>query len=215
MKKTILAILLVGAALTASAAPQDATPAGYIQARQQFLAGLAGDGSARDASITAFQSLVSGNPGHPLLLVYQGAATALKGRDAYMPWNKMKFAEDGADTVEKALSQLTPTHDEALFDGAPESVETRVVAATALLAQPDFMNRRASGKRALDAALKSPVFELAPPTVRARALALAAKQAAAEQRRSDEAAYLHQLVAVAPKAAEATRAASRLKELGL
>jgi hypothetical protein len=132
-----------------------------------------------------------------------------------MPWNKMKFAEDGADTVEKALSQLTPTHDEALFDGAPESVETRVVAATALLAQPDFMNRRASGKRALDAALKSPVFELAPPTVRARALALAAKQAAAEQRRSDEAAYLHQLVAVAPKAPEATRAASRLKELGL
>jgi hypothetical protein len=83
MKKTILAILLTGAALTATAAPQEAAPAGYVQARQQFLADLAGDGSARDASITAFQSLASGNPDHPLLLVYQGAATALKGRDSW------------------------------------------------------------------------------------------------------------------------------------
>jgi hypothetical protein len=132
-----------------------------------------------------------------------------------MPWNKLKFSEDGADAIEKALAQLTQAHDEALFQGTPESVETRMVAASTLLALPDFMNRRAAGKRALEAALKSPVFERASVPVRVRLYALAAKTAASDKRAPDEVAYLKQLVQLAPQAPEGQRAAGRLKELGL
>lgn len=180
MKQTLIAILLGSACLFASAAPQEAAPPGFAQARQQFIAGAAGDGAARDAAIVSFKALAAGHPGHPLLSAYQGAATALKGRDAFLPWDKMKHAENGADTIDKALAQLTPAHDEALFGGTPESVETRLVAATSLLALPDFMNRRASGLRALDAALKSPAFALAPQPVRTLLLALAAKHGSAQ-----------------------------------
>lgn len=219
MKPSILALILGSAAAFAStlatAAPKEVAPQGFVEARQQFLAGVAGDGKARDAAMATFAQLAAANPGHPLLAAYAGSATSLAGRDAMMPWNKMKYSEDGADTIEKALAQLTPAHDEALFQGSPESVETRMVAATTLLALPDFMNRRAAGKRALDAALKSPVFEQAPLPVRARLYALAAKAAAADKRAPDEAAYLKQLVQLAPQAPEGQRAATRLKELGL
>ena len=219
MHPTIVAVIFgctaaIASAL-ASAAPLEVAPQGYSEARQQFMAGVAGDGKARDAAITAFTQLAAAHPGHPLLATYAGSATSLAGRDAMMPWNKMKYSEDGADAIEKALAQLNQAHDEALFQGTPESVETRMVAATTLLALPDFMNRRAAGKRALDAALKSPVFDAAPVPVRVRLYALAAKTAAADKRAPDEAAYLKQLVQLAPQAPEAQRAASRLKELGL
>lgn len=215
MQHTILAILLGSACLFASAAPQEAAPAGFVQARQQFLAASAGDTAARDGAIAAFKALAAGHPGHPLLAAYEGAAIALKGRDALLPWDKMKYAENGADAIDKALAQLTPAHDETLFGGTPESVETRLVAASSLLALPDFMNRRASGLRALDAALKSPVFAQAPLPVRTRLLALAARQAAADKRAPDEASYLRQLAAAAPQSPEAGKAAARLKELGV
>jgi hypothetical protein len=219
MKQTILALIFGSAAAfacaLATAAPQEVAPHGFTEARQQFLAALGGDSKARDAAIAAFQQLAAAHPGHPLLAAYAGSATSLAGRDALMPWNKMKYSEDGADAIEKALAQLTQAHDEALFQGSPESVETRMVAATTLLALPDFMNRRAAGKRALDAALKSPVLDQAPVPVRARLYALAAKTAAADKRAPDEAAYLKQLVQLAPQAPEGQRAADRLKELGL
>lgn len=219
MKPTILALIFGSAAAfacaLAGAAPQEVAPQGYVEARQQYLAGVAGDGKARDAAISTFTQLAAAHPGHPLLAAYAGSATSLAGRDAMMPWNKMKYSEDGADALEKALAQLTQAHDEALFQGSPESVETRLVAASTLLALPDFMNRRAAGKRALDAALKSPVFGQAPVPVRARLYALAAKAAAADKRGPDEAAYLKQLVQLAPQAPEGLRAANRLKELGL
>lgn len=219
MQPTILSLIFGSAAafacILATAAPQEVAPQGFIEARQQFLAGVAGDGKARDAAIESFQRLAAAHPGHPLLAAYAGSATSLAGRDAMMPWNKIKYSEDGADTIEKALAQLTQAHDEALFQGSPESVETRMVAATTLLALPDFMNRRAAGKRALDGALKSPVFEQAPAPVRARLFALAAKTAAADKRAPDEASYLKQLVQLAPQAPEGQRAAARLKELGL
>lgn len=215
MKQFITALALAANCVSASAAPQEVAPAGFKEARRQFMACLSGDGKACGAAIDKFNALAASHPGHPLLSAYAGAGTAILGRDAYMPWNKLKYAEDGADAVEKALAQLTPAHDEALFHGTPESVETRMLAATTLLSLPDFMNRSASGKRALEAALKSSVFGQAAPPVRARLFALAARTAKAEQRGADEAAYLKQIVALAPQAPEAARASTRLKELGL
>lgn len=216
----LLALVFGSAAAVASAlataAPHEVAPTGFPEAHKQYMAGLAGDGTARDAAINAFQALAEKHPDHPLLAAYAGSATSLLGRDAMMPWNKMKYAEEGADAIEKALARLTPAHDEALFRGTPESVETRMVAAGSLLSLPDFMNRRAAGKRALDAALKSPVFGQAAVPVRVRVLNLAAKAAADDKRASDETTYLKQLAALAPQAPEAAaRAATRLKELGL
>ncbi len=179
--RTILTLILATAATYASAAPQEVAPAGYSQAIQQFIAGTKGDSKALDVSVEAFRAMGAAMPGHPLLKAYEGAGIAVQARDAMMPWNKMTLAEKGANAIEKALNQLTPAHDEALFGGVPESMEIRMVAAETLLQLPDFMHRAPIGKRAIDAAIASPLFQHCPPPVRERMLALA-KQAEARVR---------------------------------
>jgi hypothetical protein len=214
ISRLLFCLICAGANALATAAPQEVAPAGFGAANAQFQAALGGDGKARDAAIDAFHALAASSPGHPLLTAYEGAAVALRGRDALMPWDKMKYAEKGADVIEKALAQLTAAHDDALFGGTPESIATRLVAANTLLALPDFMNRRAAGKRALDAALASPVLALATPEVRTDLLLSAAKVAGADQRGPAEIALLKQVVQLAPQSPQAHKANARLKELG-
>lgn len=214
MKRPLAALVLAAACATAWAAPREVAPSGFAQARQQFISAASGDASATDGAAEAFAAMAAAQPGHPLFAAYHGAALSLKGRDALMPWDKMKFAEKGANMIEKALRMLGPEHDEALFNGSPESIETRLVAANTLLALPDFMNRRSAGKRAVEAALASPAFAQAPAPVRAGLYAAAARAAGLENRQADEIAFLRQAVAAAPSSRDGVRAGARLKELG-
>jgi hypothetical protein len=211
--RTFLALILSVTAAHTTAAPQEMAPAGFVQARQQFIAGSTGDAKARDAAVEAFQSMAASNPGHPVLTAYEGAAITIQGRDAMMPWNKMSLTEKGANAIEKSLAQLTPAHDEILFGGVPESIEVRLIAASTLLVLPDFMNRGPMGKRALKAAMASPLLAHCPSPVRARFLLLAAKMASKEKRSADEKALLTQVASIAPQTDFARQAESRLKEL--
>jgi hypothetical protein len=126
----------------------------------------------------------------------------------------MKYTEKGADLLEKALALLTPAHDEALFNGTPESLEARLVAANTLTALPEFMNRGNQGKRALEAALASPALAHASDQCRANLYAAAARLANKEQRSKDEISWLQKVTAL-PETSQHARAAARLKELGL
>lgn len=214
MKHTILSIAIALACNAAIAAPAAADGSAFAAARQQFIAGTGGDASARDASIDAFEKLYGSQPGNPVYLAYQGAGFTLRGRDAMMPWDKMKYTEKGADMIEKALSLLAPEHDTLLLNGTPASIETRLVAANTLLALPEFMNRRGGGKRALQAALDSQALAQSPAPVRANVFAVAARVAAEEKRSADEIGYLRQVVATQAGIPAVAKAAARLKELG-
>jgi len=213
MKRTFLALAISLACGSALAAPA-ADSAAFIAARQQFAAASGGDASARDAAIEAFEKLSAGQPGNPVYLAYQGAGIAMRGRDAMMPWDKMKYAEKGADMVQKAVTLLAPEHDSLLVDGAPASIQTRMVAANTLLALPEFMHRRAGGKRALQGALDSAVLAQAPAALRANVFATAARVAGEEKRSADEIGYLKQVVATQANTPHVAKAAARLKELG-
>jgi len=210
MKHTILAVAIAIACGSVLATDNSA----FSAARQQFVAATAGDASARDAAIEAFEKLAGSQPGNPVFLAYQGAGLTLRGRDAMMPWDKMKYTEKGADLIEKALSLLAPEHDALLLNGTPASVETRLVAANTLLALPGFMNRRSGGKRALQAALDSPALDQAPAPVRANVFAVAARVAAEDKHNADEISYLRKAVATQAGTPAVAKAAARLKELG-
>jgi hypothetical protein len=214
MKRHLIAIALAAACATAAAAPREVAPNGFAQAREQFFAGRAGDARARDAAAEAFNALAKANPGHPLLVAYEGAAISMKARDALAPWEKMKHAEKGANLIDKALQQLGPEHDEQLFNGTPESIEVRLIAANTLLALPDFMNRRAGGRRAVEAALASPALAQAVPRVRAELYAAAARAASLDKRSQDEIAFLRKAVAADAASPAGVHAAGRLQEFG-
>jgi hypothetical protein len=214
MKHTFLSLAIALACSGALAAPSADNAAAFVSARQQFAAGSAGDAAARDAAIEAFEKLSGAQPGNPVFLAYQGAGIAMRGRDALMPWDKMKFAEKGANMIEKAVAQLAPEHDSLLLNGTPASIETRLVAASTLLALPDFMNRRAGGKRALQAALESQVLAQSPAPVRANLFSVAARVAAEERRAGEEIGYLRQVIATQAGTPHVAKAAARLQELG-
>lgn len=80
----------------------------------------------------------------PLTLVYLGSTETLMGRDAFMPWNKMKYVEKGLSTIDKSLHLLndfdTPLHEQERIQGLPESYLTRALAAATYTSLPDMFN---------------------------------------------------------------------------
>jgi hypothetical protein len=212
MKFAVAAGLLVAA--LAAAQPASTPERAFIEAAQLVQRASAGDVKAIDGAVAAFEALTRAEPANPLYEAYLGSATGLKAREAWMPWSKVKYAEQGLDHVDRALQALKPEHERQLVRGAPMAVETRIVAARMFLRVPDeFFHRRAAGKKLIAEVLKDPRFASAPAALRAAAH-LGAAEAARGERTDEELVQLKQVLALAPASSAADQARARLKELG-
>lgn len=170
----LLALLMLPIAGFAShAVAQASADAAFEAALTHFNRARQGDDAQIESAITAFRS-APGNPAlQPLYSAYLGSALALKGKAAWMPWNKMKFPEQGLDHIDQALAALRPEHDRLLVRGTPLSLETRMVAAASFVALPDsIFHRRAAGKSLLAELRRNPLLAVAPAGFRAELGAL-------------------------------------------
>ena len=214
MEFATAAIGFLLAAGSAAAQPVATPESAFIQAVQLVQRASAGDASAIDGAVSAFEALTRADPAQPLFAAYLGSATGMKARAAWTPWSKLKYAEQGLDHADRALRALKPEHDLQLMRGAPVGVETRIVAARLFLRVPDeFFHRRAAGRKLIAEALAHPQFAAAPATLRA-AGHLGAAEAARGERPGEEIAQLKQVLALAPSGSAAEQARARLKELG-
>lgn len=79
-----------------------------------------------------------------LSLVYLGSTQTLMGRDAFMPWNKMKYTEQGLATISKGLDLLTsdstPIEQQEIRQGLPESFLAKAIAGATFTSLPDMFN---------------------------------------------------------------------------
>ncbi|MBI5109863.1 MAG: hypothetical protein HZA62_14090 [Rhodocyclales bacterium] len=159
-----LSILLLAPLALAQAATDDA----FAVALSQFNRARQGDTGQIEPTIAAFQA-VPANPRHqPLYAAYLGSAHALKGRAAWMPWNKMKYTDQGLDHIDQALASLRPEHDRVLVQGVPLGMTARLVAAATFIAVPDgIFHRRATGKSLLAELRRSPLLASTPEGFRA------------------------------------------------
>lgn len=214
MRKPLLTSIVLLALLCAASAQADSV-ADFSAAEAVFRKAVANDSSATTEAVSRFEKLVStDSPQAPLFLAYLGAAQALQGRDAWMPWNKLRATERGLDTLEKALRLLDPRHDRELVRGTPVAIEVRLVAATTFIAVPGMFNRYDQGKQALRDAFASPAFAAAPAEVKARLHQQAAIAAGRDKNPREEAAHLKLALEAAPAGAIAEAARRRLQELG-
>jgi hypothetical protein len=157
---------------------QAASEAEFVDALKAFQRARNGEDRQIDPAIAAFETLARAEPQQPAYAAYFGSALALKAREAWMPWNKLKYSERGLDHIDQALAALKPQHDNQLLRGVPVSMETRLVAASTFLALPDgIFHRRAAGKKLVDALLRHPALAAAPAEFRAEVQKLAAKAA--------------------------------------
>ncbi|MBI4985142.1 MAG: hypothetical protein HZC24_07320 [Rhodocyclales bacterium] len=205
----LVALMLFSAA--ASAGPEE----DFAAADALFQKARGGDGEATAEAVARFERLAAADtPYAPLYLAYQGAAQTLQGRDAWMPWTKMRATERGLATLDKALRRLEARHDTTLLRQAPVAAEVRLGAATTYLAVPGLFNRFDAAKAALRAAFASPAYAAAPPALRAELHRRAAEAAARDNKREEEIEQLKKAAAAEPTGATAAAARQRLQELG-
>lgn len=189
--------------------------ADFAAAEAVFQKAVGGDGAAVDESVRRFDKLAAGD-GPPALLysAYLGAAQAMQGRQAWMPWSKMRATERGLATLDKTLRRLDAAFDRELVRGAPISLEVRLIAASTFLALPSLFNRFDSGKQLLREAFASPAYAAAPGGIKARLHRQAAIAAQHDKNPRDEAAHLKQALEALPAGPIADAARRRLQELG-
>jgi len=155
----------------------------FKRAVTAFELSLAGDESVTGVALNQFKILSMTYPDNPLFLAYKGACKTLMGRDAWMPWNKTGYTEDGLDQISHALRMLKPKHDQQMMLGTPISVETRLIAVSTFSEVPDIFNHFEKAKVVLKQLLQSPALKASPPELQAKVNQLAAKIAHKENQR--------------------------------
>ncbi|MDR2154466.1 MAG: hypothetical protein LBE78_05495 [Burkholderiaceae bacterium] len=194
------------------ASAQAVTSEQFQDAYQHAQAAVAGDKAQIPEAVDKFTRLAQAEPGDPLLLVNLGAVTAMQARTTWLPWKKMRYAEDGMAMQDKALALLTPATDARLQDGVAVTLLVKFTAASTFLAVPRMFGRRDQGAKLMSEVLGSPLFDPAPLTFRGvvwlRAAQLAGDQAKPDQARN----YLSAIIEHnAPQAVEAREQLKQIK----
>jgi len=131
----------------------------YQQARSWFNQALDERDGALDHAIEQFSQLLNTHSDLPVYRAYLGACKTLKGRDAWMPWDKMRYTEQGLDEIDKALNTLNESHNARLLLGASLRLQTMLIAATTFLNLPDnIFHRHAKGMRILGKMMIDPAY---------------------------------------------------------
>jgi len=161
-------VLLLAALLAPLASAQAQGDAQFAQALEIYNRARAGQSSQVERAIAAFDALSRSDPSQPLYRAYLGSAMVLRGRDAWMPWNKMRYTDEGLDRIDQALAALRPEHDRQLLRGVPVGLETRLVAGMTFIKVPDAVfHRRSAGVKLLGNLLHHPALAAAPAGFRA------------------------------------------------
>ena len=171
MRLIVLAMLFAAGVAAAADVP-------FNQAVEIFMRAQQGQEKEIEPAVAAFDALARAEPRNPVYAAYLGSAISLKARGALMPWNKLKYAEEGLDHLDRALAALKPEHDGALLRGVPMGIEARLTAANTFLRLPDVIfHRRGQGKKLVAELLKHPALPGAPAGIRAAVDAAAAEAA--------------------------------------
>ncbi|GLO60544.1 hypothetical protein MACH09_10520 [Vibrio sp. MACH09] len=130
--------LLMTPAAFAAQNPDDQTIALYYQAAQ-------GDDDETEKAYQALTTHVEEKGSTPLSMIFIGATQTLQGRDAFLPWNKMKYVEQGIASIDKGLALIDADPDNEnnreTVMGLPGQVLAQANAATVFTELPDMFNQ--------------------------------------------------------------------------
>ncbi|GAA5645893.1 MULTISPECIES: hypothetical protein [Vibrio] len=158
MKLTLFTSLLL-VSVPLYAAPSD-------QLIDQYNLAAEGDPSHVEPVYQTLHQQIESHGADPLSLVYLGSTQTLMGRDALMPWNKMKYTEQGLSTIAKGLrlqsANPQPLQEQLIRQGVPESVLTTAIAAATYTSLPDMFNHFERGYDLYLTLLSEPVFTQQP-----------------------------------------------------
>ncbi len=103
MTTSVLKVLFF-TSITLTAIPVNANPTPNIIS--EYNEAVVGDGAKVEFAYQSLVQLIEQQGAKPLSLVYLGSTQTLQGREAFLPWKKMKYTEQGLATIDKGLSML-------------------------------------------------------------------------------------------------------------
>jgi len=141
----------------------------------------AGDEAKVETVYQQLENLIELEGQKPLTMVYLGGTETLKGRDAWMPWNKMKYVEQGLAKIDKGLDLLNanpvPFEEQPIVSGIHESHLTQAISASTFTLLPDMFNYFERGYDIYLSLLAQPEFTKEPFAATAWVYALAIQAA--------------------------------------
>ncbi len=132
-----------------------------------FVLAAQGQENLVEPSAEALSKLHQAHPSDVVLMAYAGSATAMLAKTTFLPWKKMKFADDGLALLDKSLALLTPAHAAPAYQGTPAVLDVKLVAANTFVALPGFFNRKERGLKLLAEVAASPLLKTAPAAFQA------------------------------------------------
>jgi tetratricopeptide (TPR) repeat protein len=165
----------------------------------QFERAVDGDKNAVQSALQAFEDLAKQSPEHPFLEARIGSLMTMQARDAWAPWNKMRYAEQGLDRIDRALERLRTKDDVVRLIDLPVSYDVYLTAASTFVALPGFFNRLGQAERLLKKLTKHAHFSETVNSFQAAVWLTRAKVAQRQNRKSDYKRYLKQALALDPQ----------------
>ncbi len=123
------------------------------------------EGSSKDTkkAIQIFEAVLEQDPSNAFATVMLGASYALKGRDALMPWKKMKFAENGMELMSKAQNMIDEDDYNSTFEHLPVYIQVKSQAGIVFSSVPKMFNRLEDGRNLLEEVVSDPILNTVPP----------------------------------------------------
>ena len=170
----------------------------FGRAQAAFYAYTLEQGGSFESAWQEFEQLDLQYPDHPAVQMYYGSLETVKARDAWMPWSKMKWVEQGLDRMDRALSLLEPVHEQQKLGANTIAMDSRLVAANTFLAVPSFLNRLQDAKDVLADMLDSVELEQQPLELRQAIYRIGVKIAEKEGKADELAAWQQKLAQLNP-----------------
>ncbi len=153
----ILATSMFGAKVYANPTPD--ILANYSQAAD-------GDEDMVELVHEQLSALIKQQGAKPLSMVYLGSTQTLQGRDAFLPWNKMKFTEKGLATIDKGIGLIDTlpknVNQQIRIQGLPEAFLAQAMAAVTYTSLPDMFNHFERGYDLYLNLISDPAFKKQP-----------------------------------------------------
>jgi hypothetical protein len=208
---TLLATTLISTTVSAASNPDGQTINLYYQAAQ-------GNSDATEQAVQALTKHIQQQGATPLSLVYLGAAHTLEGRDALLPWNKMKYVEQGIAKIDKGLALIdrTPGSEEnnEIVMGLPGNLLAQANAATVFAELPDMFSQFDKGYELYLELLANPKLQEAPFAATAWIYHYAIKAALTANDQPQAQAWLNEMQRKNPEHPETIEAAALITAQG-
>lgn len=145
-------------AMTVSAPLYALESSEYRQMHALYIRAVAEESRARDQVKALLLRLTEEEPDNILIKTYLGSTYTLEGRDAWMPWNKMRYTERGMDMMEKAL-RLSEGHGEIPpYLGRALDLEVQLLCGITFTQVPKMFGRFGQGLELLEAVVENPHY---------------------------------------------------------